>query len=152
MTTTDEAFMQMAYDEARKALEEGNEPFGGVVVRDGKVVVRAHNTINADLDVTAHSETESVRAANKALGTLDLSGCTLYSTWEPCAMCCGAILASNMDTIVLGGRKLDKAPGEYTLEKLINMAGDGSGPSVVTGVLQDECVELVNGWRKSTSS
>jgi tRNA(adenine34) deaminase len=149
---TDEDFMQLALAEARKALDEGNEPFGGVVVKDGEIVVRAHNTINTSMDVTAHSETESVRAANKALGALDLSGCTLYSSWEPCAMCCGAILESNIDALVLGGRELNKGPGEYTVEKLIEMAGHSSCPRVITGVLQDECIELVDGWRKRVNA
>ena len=136
-----EQFMRMALDEAQQALVEGNGGFGSVVVRDGEVVATGRNLANSTIDPTAHAETVAIRNAAQASGQLDLSGCTLYATFQPCPMCCGAILVSGVSTVVLGGRP---APGtgrhgEYTIEKLVEMVGQRERVEVVTGVLTDEC-------------
>ena len=136
-----EQFMRMALVEAERALGEGNGGFGSVVVRDGEVVATGRNLANSTIDPTAHAETVAIRNAAQALGQLDLSGCILYATFQPCPMCCGAILVSGISTVVLGGRPEPGTGrhGEYTIEKLIEMAGQHNRVEVVTGVLTDEC-------------
>lgn len=134
-------FMRAALEEAERALTEGNGGFGSVVVRDGEVVATGRNLAHSTIDPTAHAETVAIRSAAQALGKLDLSDCTLYATFQPCPMCCGAILVSGISTVVLGGRPQPGAirHGEYTIERLIEMAGQGERVSVITGILTEEC-------------
>jgi tRNA(adenine34) deaminase len=145
MAVDHEHFMRLAIEEARRAITEGNQPFGSVVVRDGEVVGRGRNLTNRNHDPTAHAETEAIRDASATLASPDLSGCTIYATWQPCAMCCGAIVSSGIGTVVLGGRP---APGEgrlpsYTLEGMLAMLGLRERVTVIDGVLSQECRDLV---------
>lgn len=137
----DERLMRTALKEAQLALAEGNGGFGSIVVRDGEVIAVGRNLANSTIDPTAHAETVAIRNAAMALGSLDLSRCTLYATFQPCPMCCGAILVSGITTVVLGGRPQAGASrhGEYTIERLIEMAGGSERVTVITGVLTDEC-------------
>ena len=152
MTKSHEFFMEVAIEEAKKGEAEGNVPVGGVLVKDGEIVVRGHNTTTSTLDVTAHAETVTLREASEALGQVDLRGCTLYTTMEPCPMCCGAIMVSRVSVLVLGGRITDAsgsgAFGEYRVEKLLELARWQGNLELVTGVLQEECQEIRNEWRK----
>jgi tRNA(adenine34) deaminase len=83
--------MQLALDEARKGAEAGEVPIGAVVVKDGKVIARAHNAPRTAHDPTAHAEILAIREAARLLGNERLDGCELWVTLEPCAMCAGAI-------------------------------------------------------------
>lgn len=83
--------MRQALDLARQAAEAGEVPIGAVVTRDGAVIGMGHNLPRTDHDPTAHAEIVAIRAAAKALGQDRLSGCELWVTLEPCAMCAGAI-------------------------------------------------------------
>jgi guanine deaminase len=88
MPMYDEQFMKRAIDLSRRALTEpGTEPFGAVVVRDGKIVGEGLNHSLANFDPTSHGEVEAVRDACRNLKTVDLTGCDLYTSCEPCAMC-----------------------------------------------------------------
>ena len=84
---TDEKFMRLALNEARKALNEQEVPIGAVVVADGAVVGRGHNLVETLSDPTAHAEMQALTAAASTLGGKYLQGCTLYVTVEPCIMC-----------------------------------------------------------------
>lgn len=83
--------MHAALDEARRAAQAGEVPIGAVVVKDGRVIAAAHNAPRVLHDPTAHAEILAIRAAARALGDERLSGCELWVTLEPCAMCAGAI-------------------------------------------------------------
>lgn len=91
---------------ARLALENVRTgtggPFGAIIVRDGLIVARGVNTVTRDLDPTAHAEVNAIRAAGKALGTFDLTGCELYTSCEPCPMCLSAIYWSRIEKIYYG--------------------------------------------------
>lgn len=88
----EQRFMQRAIEISRGALEiPGTEPFGAVVVRDGRIVGEGINRSLADLDPTSHGETEAIRDACRNLGTVDLAGCELYTSCEPCALCVAAM-------------------------------------------------------------
>lgn len=84
----DDSFMQRAIELSRSALSRpGTEPFGAVVVKDGRIVGEGVNHSLAHFDPTSHGETEAIRDACRTLGTVDLEGCELYSSCEPCALC-----------------------------------------------------------------
>ena len=103
-------YMQAALDEARRGIEAGDGgPFGSVVVKDGQIVGQGHNRVLAEQDPTCHGEMEAIRDACRTLGTHDLSGCELYTTAEPCPMCLGAILWSNMSAVYYGCTREDSA-------------------------------------------
>ncbi|MFO1141655.1 MAG: nucleoside deaminase [Amaricoccus sp.] len=88
----EEAFMRRAIAISAAALATpGTEPFGAVVVRDGRIVGEGINRSLANLDPTSHGETEAIRDACRNLGTVDLAGCELYTSCEPCALCVAAM-------------------------------------------------------------
>ncbi len=125
--TDDERFMAIALEEARRALAEGNRPFGAVVVRDGRLVACGHNLIESESDPTAHAELMAVRNACRALGSLSLEGATLYTTCEPCLMCTSAILWAKIPRVVIGASWAD-APTSFDKEKLafFDVLGQGN--------------------------
>jgi tRNA(adenine34) deaminase len=95
-------FMDLALAEARAAAAEGEVPVGCVVVCDGAVIACARNRTIADHDPTAHAEMLALRAAAAALGTERLSGCDIYVTLEPCAMCAGALSFARIRRLYYG--------------------------------------------------
>ena len=87
-----EKFLQMAIELAAKSAKSGKGgPFGAVIVKDGKVIVKAHNTVTTSTDPTAHAEVNAIRKACKKLKAFQLDGCIIYASAEPCPMCFGAI-------------------------------------------------------------
>jgi tRNA(adenine34) deaminase len=96
------SFMQIALDEARAAQARGEVPVGCVVVRDGDVIARAGNRTLADKDPTAHAELIAIRAAALTLGSERLTGCDLYVTLEPCAMCAAAMSFARVRRLYYG--------------------------------------------------
>ena len=143
-TSERERFMRMALEEARKAAREGNVGVGSVIVRDGAEVARGRNLVPTTGDPTAHAETVALREAAAALGTDDFRGCTLYTTFEPCPMCCGAIMVAGISSLVMGGRpRADKTRwGGYRPERLLKMSGWNDRLRVTTGVLVEDCEEI----------
>ena len=99
---SDEAFMREALALARQAAEAGEVPVGAVVVKDGAVVGRGHNRPVSGRDPTAHAEIMAMRDAATRLGNYRLTGCELYVTLEPCAMCAGAIMHARIVRLVYG--------------------------------------------------
>lgn len=98
----DDRFMREALDEARRAVAHDDVPVGAAVVRDGRVLTRAHNRREVDADPTAHAELLAVREAARALGRWRLNDCALYVTVEPCAMCAGALVLARIALVVFG--------------------------------------------------
>jgi tRNA(adenine34) deaminase len=88
----DRRFMQLALEEARRALEWGDVPIGAVVARRGDTLAKAGNQRERLGDPTAHAEILALRAASAEVGSWRLEGCTIYVTLEPCAMCAGAMV------------------------------------------------------------
>ena len=82
-------------------------PFGAVIVKDGKIISSAHNTVVESKDATAHAEVNAIRLASKKLNTHDLSGCILYASSEPCPMCLSAIIWSNIKEVYYANTKED---------------------------------------------
>lgn len=100
----DERFMRLALRLAKRAAREGEVPVGAVVVHSGKVVGRGRNRVEGKKDSSLHAEIIALKQASKKLGRWRLTGCTLYSTLEPCAMCAGAAVLSRIDRLVYGAR------------------------------------------------
>lgn len=101
-------FMQMAIEEAYKGITNGEGgPFGSVIVKNGEVIGRGHNTVLKNQDPTCHGEIEAIRDACKNIKSFDLTGSTLYTTGEPCPMCLGAILWANIDNVYYGCNIVD---------------------------------------------
>ena len=94
--------MQLALDEARAAAARGEVPVGCVVVREGEVLARAGNRTLADRDPTAHAEILAIRATAQLLGSERLTGCDLYVTLEPCAMCAAAMSFARIRRLYYG--------------------------------------------------
>lgn len=87
-----EKFLEMAITLAAKSAKSGKGgPFGAVIVKDGKVIAKAHNTVTTSADPTAHAEVNAIRKACKKLKAFQLDGCIIYASAEPCPMCLGAI-------------------------------------------------------------
>ena len=135
-------FMKMALDEAHVAASEGEIPVGAVVVCNDIVIARAHNLTETLTDVTAHAEMQAITAAASYLGGKYLDQCTLYVTLEPCTMCAGAIGWSQLKRLVYGAS--DEKRG-YTI-----FAPKALHPKteVISGVLSDECVQIVQEFFK----
>ena len=143
-TDQHESFMRTALEEAQRAADEGNVGVGSVIVSNGELVARGRNLVPTTHDPTAHAETVALREASSALGTDDMSGAVLYTTFEPCPMCCGALMNANIATLVMGGRPTADQTGwgDYTLERLLSMCGWSDRMEVVTDVLVDECLSI----------
>jgi len=104
LDSADEALMRHALREALRGFEEEEVPVGAIVVQDGRVLARAHNRPIHLKDPSAHAEILALRRAAKKLANYRLTGCTLYVTIEPCAMCAGAIVQARLRRVVFGAR------------------------------------------------
>jgi tRNA(Arg) A34 adenosine deaminase TadA len=98
----DQAYMRRAIALARQAMERGDQPFGALVVKDGKVLAATPNTVHTDNNVTHHGETNALAACARTHGSGAARGATLYTSCEPCAMCCGAIYLFGVKRVVYG--------------------------------------------------
>jgi len=97
---TDREAMETALAEARLAFAAGEVPIGAVIVHNGAIVARGQNSVLRSVDPTSHAEMAAIRAAAQVLGNYRLSGCTLFVTLEPCAMCAGAMIHARLDRLV----------------------------------------------------
>lgn len=147
MPVDHERWMRIALEEAARGKAEGNVAVGSIIVQGDTVVARGRNLVTSTFDPTAHAETVALREAGKALQRVDFTGYTLYTTFEPCPMCCGAILASGISMLVMGGRPMpaERRWGEYTPERFIASSQRGHTIEVVTGVLTQACVDVRQG-------
>ena len=139
---TDEYYMKMALQEAQIALEKDEVPIGCVIVSNNRVIAKAHNLTEALNDVTAHAEMQAITSAANYLGGKYLQNCTLYVTLEPCVMCCGALNWSRISKVVIGAR--DEQRGFINKNLSLHPKTE-----LVTGVMENECSELVKNFFKS---
>jgi tRNA(Arg) A34 adenosine deaminase TadA len=102
-TAEDRKFMARAYEFARKSLARGDNAIGAVLVKDGKIICESGNSIYTDRDLTQHGETGLISHASPVLEKSLWEGSTLYTSLEPCIMCCGSMHAAGIKTVVYGG-------------------------------------------------
>jgi tRNA(adenine34) deaminase len=139
-STTDADWMRRCHELASEAAARGEAAVGSVVTRlDGTWVADGQENNRASLDVTAHAEVEAIRAACRALSTLDLSGCVLYTTTEPCLLCSYAIRETGIARVVIG-RWIDEIGGVTSPFPVLTapVTADWSAPpDIVKFVLDD---------------
>lgn len=136
--TQDEKWMQKALLQAQAAARHGEVPVGAVVIKEGRVIARAHNRRESGQDPTAHAEILALRRAARKLGGWRLSGCTLVVTMEPCPMCAGAAVNARIDRIVFGA--YDEKAG--CCGTILDVTGEPSFNhrcTVTGGVLEQDC-------------
>jgi tRNA(adenine34) deaminase len=142
---TDEDFMRVALDHARQAQAEGEVPVGAVVVRDGKMIAAAANRNILANDPAGHAEILALRAAGKVIGNHRLSGCSLFVTIEPCAMCAGALVHARLERLVYGASD-PKAGAVQSVMQVLNHPALNHRMEVTAGVLAEECSAILQGF------
>ncbi len=142
-----ESYMRKALAQAKLSAREDEVPVGAVVVKDGVVIARAHNTRNRSHDATEHAEISAIRRACKKLGDWRLAGCELYVTLEPCVMCLGACYNARLSAVYFGAFDLSgkgcvqlaESVGR-TLNHELTLSG---------GILEKECSRLLTEYFQS---
>ena len=140
---TDEQYMMMAIEEAKKAAAIGEVPIGAVIEKKGEIVAVAHNLREQRQQASAHAELLAIEEACKKTGYWRLTDCTLYVTLEPCAMCAGAIVQSRVERVVYGADD-PKGGCAGTLMNLLQEERFNHRAAVTRGVLAEECGALLS--------
>jgi guanine deaminase len=142
-------FMQVAIEEARKGINNGEGgPFGAVIVKDGKIIGKGHNQVVKNNDPTCHGEIMAIHDACKTLGTFDLTGSTIYTTGEPCPMCLGAILWANIDEVYYGCNVVDTRHIGFRDEQFYKMSQENEKKAFSKELDRDECLKLYDDYLK----
>lgn len=146
---SDERFMREAIRLSRSAVEHGNEPFGAVLVKAGEIVYLGENQIYTMHDPTFHAEAGLLRRFCSETAITDLSEYTLYSSCEPCFMCCGAMVWTHLGRLVYGASDMDLCeilgvPGSEPSR--IVLRDSGAKTEVRGGVLRDESLEVLKDY------
>lgn len=151
---SDEIFMRKALSLAREAAAAGEVPVGAVVVKEGAVVGCGYNRPVSRRDPTAHAEVIALRDAAENIGNYRLSGCELYVTLEPCAMCAGAIIHARISRVVYGAAD----PKAGACGSVVNLFEEGRlnhHAVIAGGVMAEEAGKLLQDFfsaRRQTSS
>lgn len=142
-----EKFMKQALKEAQKAYDKLEIPVGAVIVKDGKIIARAHNIKELKNDTTKHAEIIAIQKASKKLGAWRLNDCEMYVTLEPCPMCAGAIIQARIKKLYIGA--MDEKTG--ACGSVLNLLEDYKFNHQVeldTGLLKAECEKILKDFFK----
>ena len=140
-------YMKEALKEAQKAYEKMEIPVGAIIVKDGKIIARAHNQKETKFDTTCHAEILAIQKASKKLKSWRLLDCEMYVTLEPCSMCAGAIINSRIKKVYIG--TMDKKTG--AIGSVFNLLEDYTFNHKVeyeTGILKEECEDILKSFFK----
>lgn len=150
-----DTYMRLAIDKAQEGIRHHQNPVAACIVKQGEVIACVYNAVLQHQDVTAHAEMLAIRAACQRLNSLDLSGCVLYCTLEPCPMCFSASHWANIDKIVYGARREDAmrfglggtSISAHAIKKL------GNSPITLVGdTLRDANISVFEAWSKAKSA
>ena len=141
--STDYDFMKIALEEAQSAYRRGEVPVGAVLVREGNVLARAHNSPIALNDPSAHAEMLVLRQAAEKIGNYRLAGTELFVTIEPCVMCAGAIVHARVERVIFGVRD-PKVGAVVSLYNILDDKRLNHQVKVTEGVLKEECGEIIS--------
>ena len=141
-TLPDEFFMREALRQAQKAYAAAEVPVGAVVVREGKIIARAHNQVELLKDATAHAEMLALTQAEAGVGDWRLTDCDLYVTKEPCAMCAGALVHTRIRRVIFGCTD-PSAGAAGSVMNLLQMPDLNHQCQITPGVLQNECAAIL---------
>ncbi len=139
--------MRAALKEAQKAFEKGEIPVGCVIVKDGKIIARAHNLKETKCDTTNHAEILAIQKASKKLQAWRLLDCDMYVTLEPCSMCAGAIVNARIRKVYYGTK--DEKTG--AVGSVFNLLEDYTFNHQVeyeAGILQQDCEDILKQFFK----
>ena len=147
MEENKEYYMKLALKEAKKAYKKLEVPVGAVIVKDGKIISRAHNQKETKTDTTKHAEILAIQKASKKLKSWRLIDCEMYVTLEPCTMCAGAIINSRIKKIHIGA--MDEKTG--AVGSVLNLFEDYTFNHKVEyeiGILKEECENILKTFFK----
>ena len=145
--TNQKSFMKQALKEAEKAYNKLEVPVGAVIVKDGKIIARAHNQKETKTDTTKHAEILAIQKASKKLKSWRLIDCEMYVTLEPCSMCAGAIINSRIKKVYIGA--MDEKTG--AVGSVLNLFEDytfNHKVEVEKGIMQKECENILKQFFK----
>lgn len=140
--SSDAYFMSEALRQATKAYDDDEVPIGAIVVKENRIIARAHNQVEKLRDATAHAEMLAITQASEAMGDWRLEGCTLYVTKEPCAMCSGALVLSRVTKVIFGASD-PKCGGAGGLFNIIDNPSLNHRIQYQSGVLAEACTALL---------
>lgn len=138
--------MKAALNEAKKAYLIGEVPVGAVIVHDGKIIARGHNTREAKQSVLGHAEINAINKASKKIGSWRLEECDLYVTLEPCPMCSGAIIQSRIKNLYFGAYDLKSGACGSVLD--LHSYNFNHKVRVVGGIMEEECSRIIKDFFK----
>ena len=144
--------MRVALTMAERGMAAGGPPVGACLVHARDVVASAHNSVVGELDVTAHAEICVLRAACRELRRLDLSGCSLYVTLEPCTMCLTAAFYAGVSEVIYGapiGAMAAATHHELAVDPQTLFADAEVVPELIGGVLEADCTALLDQWPRA---
>jgi tRNA(adenine34) deaminase len=139
------SFMDVALDEAKQAGAAGEVPVGAIVVKDGVIIGRGRNATRAGNDPSAHAEIMAIRQACAALGQDRLTGCDLYVTLEPCAMCAGAIAHARIARLYFGASD-PKSGGVTVGARVFEQSQSHHAPEIYDGIGAEASAELLKAF------
>lgn len=142
-----EKYMKMALKEAQKAYDKEEIPVGAIIVKDDKIIAKAHNLKEIKNDTTRHAEILAIQKASKKLNSWRLEDCEMYVTLEPCSMCAGALIQSRIKKVYIGA--MDYKTG--ACGSVLNLLKDFKFNHIVdveTGILGQECEEILKKFFK----
>lgn len=143
--------MRAAIEVAQRGIAAKQSPFGCAIARGDQLVTANHNTVVADLDITAHAEINALRAACRMLGQIHLSDCIVATTCEPCPMCMAALHWARVKRVYFGASIADAAGAgfnEMPVSAADLLSQGGSQVVLTPGLLQEACVELFAQWQQ----
>ena len=141
----DMIYMKIALKEAEKSLKYDDVPIGAVIVKDNKVIAKAHNMKEKKAIATKHAEIIAIEKACKKLGTWYLNDCILYITVEPCLMCCGAIIQSRIKNIVYA-TKNEKFGYVESIEKIFENKRNNHSVNVKNGICESDAKKIIQNF------
>ena len=140
-------YMKQAIKEAEKAYKKLEVPVGAIIVKDGKIIARAHNQKEIKIDTKKHAEIIAIQKASKKLKSWRLIDCEMYVTLEPCTMCAGAIINSRIKKVYIG--TMDEKTG--AVGSVLNLFEDYTFNHKVeseTGILSEDCENILKKFFK----
>ena len=143
-----EKFMKEALKEAKKAYDKLEVPVGAIIVKDGKIIARAHNLKETKFDTTNHAEIIAIQKASKKLKSWRLLDCEMYVTLEPCSMCAGAIINSRIKKVYIGAN--DEKTG--AVGSVLNLFEDykfNHNVEFEKGILKEDCENILKDFFKN---
>jgi len=141
--SSDYDFMKKALEEAQEAYRRGEVPVGAVLVREGIILARAHNSPIVNNDSSAHAEMLVLRQAGDKIGNYRLAGTELYVTLEPCIMCAGAIVHARVERVIFGARD-PKCGAVVSLYNILDDKRLNHQVKITDGILSEECGEIIS--------